>query len=514
MKSFLLMAPLVYMAKAILISALFSGYYWLFLRNRRYHHFNRFYLLAAACLSAILPVLQIPLTIRLWEPDTVATGFGTLHTILPGEWKELTGAGQVEGPHLSGIEWQQAAVFGLAIISLWLISRLVIHVIRILGLRSRYPYIYKEGVRLFLTTEPAAPFSFFRNIYWDHRLDVESCGGKQIFQHELNHVRQGHSFDLLALEAIRRILWANPFFHLLYRELRIVHEFLADGYAISEDRCGADRFAYAEMLVWLSMRGQDHSGASLPAHSFFQSPIKRRITMITQSGITSPRKLSRVLAAPLAFLVFCAFTFRLHAPAGKGPEKELTVVIDPAHGGIDNGAVNKEGVAEKNIALAISQRIKQLAPAYKVHVILTREDDRLPGDRSTIQDALHYRSELANKNGADLFISVHVDNIDADTSNSFSVYVSKDNPHYTQSTQLGSALIDELKQTFTSGGVLKQREEHIWVLRSTTMPAVLIECGNINSGKDVAFVQSADGQEKIARNILQGIVKYGTEGGQ
>src|SRR5579859_5744756 len=92
------------------------------------------------------------------------------------------------------------------------------------------------------------------------------------------------------------------------------------------------------------------------------------------------------------------------------PQQPLlrTIVIDPGHGGFDpgtHGLIAKE----KDIALAISLQLgKLLQQAWPgLRIVYTRTTDIMPGNRSTLQDGIRYRAELANRSGGDLFICIH-----------------------------------------------------------------------------------------------------------
>ena len=156
-----------------------------------------------------------------------------------------------------------------------------------------------DGIDFFITREPGTPFSFLNRLFWNAEIDIESARGRQIFLHEWYHIRQRHTLDLLWLKTVLTIFWVNPFFYLIYREIRTIHEFLADRYAVAN----GDRCAYAELLVWHSV--QDRPLSIL--HPFFQSSIKRRITMLTQLQSTRPGYWSRMMALPLTFFLLCAF---------------------------------------------------------------------------------------------------------------------------------------------------------------------------------------------------------------
>lgn len=95
----------------------------------------------------------------------------------------------------------------------------------------------------------------------------------------------------------------------------------------------------------------------------------------------------------------------------EGPQKPplKTVIIDPGHGGQDGGArgsISREALLALEIGLQVRQLMKQELP--DLNVLMTREDDRLPGNQSSIPAALRWRADFANKSGGDLFISIHL----------------------------------------------------------------------------------------------------------
>ena len=100
------------------------------------------------------------------------------------------------------------------------------------------------------------------------------------------------------------------------------------------------------------------------------------------------------------FLLFYLFTF-ISLSVGAA-NKNFTLVIDAGHGGFDTGAIGKGKVKEKNLtlryALAFGRLVEQNCPDVKV--IYTRKTDTFV--------ELYRRAEIANKNKADLFISIHI----------------------------------------------------------------------------------------------------------
>jgi N-acetylmuramoyl-L-alanine amidase len=498
---------LLYAAKTIVVSAVLFGYYWLLLRNKGFHRYNRVYLLSAALLAVTVPLMPLP-GLSFWKGvDEAPVLSGVLHAAVAGSWTEGAPRGGLGVAVVGGIgsSWWVYGVYGLVVVVsgavfLWQLAF-------VLRLYRKYPRERMGDVLFLMTREPGTPFSFLRTIFWDEGLAVDSARGRQILRHELVHVRQWHTLDLLFLRGLLLVFWFNPFFYFIYRELRTLHEFEADAQVVSD----GDRFAYAELLVWQMMG----AGSSSLFHSFFSSSIKRRITMITQFPSAAAGRGARLMALPLLLLLFCGFSHRVEraGPAGRveragRADKPYTVIIDAGHGGADAGAVAANGVKESMINLSLARKVKALAAEYGVKVILTRDGDELAGGMKSRQASLHYRADLAGAQKADLFISLHTDAASGAAGDGFHIYVSKENAQFAQSARLGGVLIDALKSSYATGQDLVEPDRGIYVLKAATVPAVLILCGNIDNERDRAFISDGANQEKIARDLLQGIVRY------
>jgi N-acetylmuramoyl-L-alanine amidase len=505
------MTFLLYLGKVMLCSGILLGYYWLFLRNRRFHHYNRFYLQATLLLSVILPFFRIPVLHQSQSPVNQAV-YQTLEvlTVNQGEEDMLTGGpGTLE--RLFTLENALYLLYSIGIVVLlWTLARSLLYIKRI---SKQYPFERIGGLKFFTTREPGTPFSFFRSIFWNKDLPFNSHDGQQIFRHELFHVQQKHSTDIVLTEIVTAFFWFNPFFHLLKKELKAIHEFLADQYAISDN----DRYAYAELLVLQTLKANH-----IPiTNYFFQNHIKRRIAMITNNQRTRYNYRSRLMALPVLALVFCSIALYAQRSTNSvttiyhpgSTQKPITVVIDAGHGGSDNGAVSADGkYLEKNLALEISKKIQQLATAYNVNVVMTRTDDNLPGNTTDKQEGLKARTALTQKIQADLFISIHISATDEPTTtqSGFEIFVSNkdDNKNTQLSKQLGTAMVQELSKVYQTNNTLLQRTINLWVLEQSPCPALLIECGFITNDKDVTFFSNSSNQETVAKKILEGIVNY------
>jgi N-acetylmuramoyl-L-alanine amidase len=506
----------IYLLKIVLLSGLLYSYYRIFLADRHFHRFNRIYLLIAPLLALVLPFLHLPFGGYLWHTGQVMpilhhTATGTLQG---GDWSETDAA--VSGAASSGVDWALVAILAYSLTALVLLY-LFFRQLRHIQLLTRSSTAQRMGkIVFYTTTDPSAPFSFLNRIFWNDRLDRNSLLGRQVFRHELNHVIQRHSLDLLFLRPLTAICWINPYFHLICREIKVIHEFLADGGAIAE----GDKYQYAEGLLWQTVHYPTSSllhpsgvNVSNPpnTHAFIQSPIKRRITMITRTSRNN--LLGRAMILPFLLLLCCAFAAGLRPLSNTRftNGQPLTVVIDAGHGGIDPGAINKEGIQEKDINLAVAEKIKELGSEYNIRILMTRDKDELAGNKATIRESLEYRAQLANDNKADFFVAIHTDLQPSAYVKGFNIYVAENNAHYDRCVGLGSALTASLQRSYTTDAVLKKRKENIYVLHNTNMPAVLLSFGNMRNEEDMSFIRKESNQEKVARDVLEAISSYAKE---
>ena len=247
---------------------------------------------------------------------------------------------------------------------------------------------------------------------------------------------------------------------------------------------------------------------------------------------------------------------------GSADEKTLglrTVCIDAGHGGKDPGCISKDGskTKEKNITLSIAGYLaKSIRGAYpEIKVVMTRSDDRFI--------ELGERAGIANRNGADLFISIHVNSVDSRGNRgwasvkgfsihtlgqsrtgkdlfSFNMEVCKRensvilleddyttkyqgfNPsepesyiffNLMQNANLGHSLdfAEEIDKQMKKGPIKNSRglsQDPFYVLWKTTMPAVLIEVGFITNTSDLAVMKTEEGRKAIANRIFQAFTLF------
>ncbi|MBI2282243.1 MAG: TonB-dependent receptor plug domain-containing protein [Bacteroidetes bacterium] len=301
-----------YFVQVILCSGIMMGYYWLVLRNKRFHHYNRFYLLALALLSWVVPLVKIR-----WQHPTVTDDLQVLQllSVVADNNTRLEAAVTRSGFQWN---WDMTAWILYLVVASVLLAGLVNSFIRLYRLLKQHSCKNVGDVYLVLTQAPGTPFSFFRYIFWNEEIDLRSEAGKQILQHELTHVQQKHSLDKLFVQLVLVAGWFNPFFWLLKKEMEMIHEFIADKKAVGD----GDTAALAQMLLTAAYP-QQRFGLSNP---FFFSPIKRRLQMLTNNRNPRFSYLRRLVVLPMLAVMVLLFAFRRPEQRAKGPLSVATVV--------------------------------------------------------------------------------------------------------------------------------------------------------------------------------------------
>ncbi|OKP81649.1 hypothetical protein A3842_11260 [Paenibacillus sp. P3E] len=182
---------------------------------------------------------------------------------------------------------------------------------------------------------------------------------------------------------------------------------------------------------------------------------------------------------------------------GIGPERRYpmkTAIIDGGHGKKDSGGIGESGKLEKDFNLAMVLKVKELLKNNpEINVILTRSTD--------VFVELVDRAKIANKAGADVFLSIHANAGDAESKGSETLYTKDiDKPFAT--------IIHKYLMAATGLTDRKCRYQNLSVCRNTTMPAALIEPGFLTNPEEEALLFNEDFQNKLAVAMAQGICEY------
>ena len=484
-------AIIIYLLKSIVCSGILYAYYRMAFYNRVHHQWNRFYLLTAMLVSLLLPLVKI------YIPGEVAQVgsqvIRLMNVVATNELPEENMA--AEQTATFNPVW---LLFGFYIIvSSALVFLLIKSLVRISKLYHSSPKQKFDQHQLVMTEEKDAPFSFLRTIFWNTRIDLDSSSGSRIFQHEMEHVRQLHSIDRLFMNMAIALFWCNPFYWLIRKELIVVHEFIADKKAIHDN----DEGIFSEMVLLSVFHGKDFGLTS----AFFNSSIKRRLTMLTTFKNSKTSLLAKWLLLPVMLIMFAGFSLRKKDILAAPIASTFVLMVDAGHGGERTGISAADGTKEKDLNLAIAKKIKDLNTDSHIKIVLTREGDEDLDPRA--------RVESAKKAGVNAFLSIHINN-DQPTASGVQLYISRNANEYTSKSQLlGSLMSQELKKVYKVDGDLRKGRENgqgVWVLDAPEInyPSLLIECGNINNSADFEFLKSPGNQEKLARQIMNAVTRF------
>ena len=177
------------------------------------------------------------------------------------------------------------------------------------------------------------------------------------------------------------------------------------------------------------------------------------------------------------------------------PRGQTIVVIDPGHGGRDPGAVGIGGLQEKQINTTVSHRVRQRLQEAGLTVLMTRE-----GDQWVDLDA---RAQFANRARADVFVSIHA--------NAISMSRPEVNGLETYYLASGERLARSIHNSVLRNTDMRDRgvrQARFYVLRHTSMPAVLVETGFVTGAEDAARFRNPAAVNQIADGIARGILDY------
>jgi len=178
-----------------------------------------------------------------------------------------------------------------------------------------------------------------------------------------------------------------------------------------------------------------------------------------------------------------------------------TIVVDAGHGGKDPGGIGVGGVIEKEIALNTSIKLKRLLEAQGATVIMTRETD--------VFIELADRAEIANKRRADLFISVHANIAGTEPASGIETWYSDGDDRGRLSNSFADAVNKGLvSQTKAVDRGARADQRGLRVLRSTNMPAILVELGFMSNSAEARKLVDSAYQDKLAAGIVKGVREY------
>ena len=253
-----------YLLLAATATALFFAAYWLLMRREKRHRMVRFYLMGTLVLAFLLPAVHLHIAVpHQYVMNEGATG---IFPTLAYQTAQTSPTGHTSPTQQADINW---------LFWLWLagaVAAIAVLMVRLVSLWRRMhglPFVERDGMKVALVNDDTAAFSFGNHIVVGTK-GFSEIEVQQLVGHETVHVRQGHTADTLLCELAKAVLWFNPFIYLYARELKRVHEYIADSAMMSA--------SYAE-LFYHQVSGHRYSPL---ANGFDYRMVHQRIAMMAQ----------------------------------------------------------------------------------------------------------------------------------------------------------------------------------------------------------------------------------------
>ena len=294
---------LVYILKSAACLAVFYLFYKLLMSRDTFHRFNRFALLGLLVLSSLLPLVEASVN----SPAAVQETMLTLEQLLLMADIQPEDESMAAATPSATVLWLRAAL-------LVYLTGIVFFIVRNLCSLARLDRLIRQGkrealdsylpdrkeknVRLVVHDHDIAPFSWMHWIVIA-RKDLEE-NGREILIHELAHIHNRHSWDLLLADLCIFVQWFNPAAWLLKQELQNIHEYEADETVLRE---GVNARNYQMLLIKKAVGTRLYS----MANSFNHSSLKKRITMMLKEKSNPWARAKYLYILPLAALAVTAF---------------------------------------------------------------------------------------------------------------------------------------------------------------------------------------------------------------
>lgn len=290
---------LYYLLEANLYLLIFYGFYRLLLQNQTFYNSNRYYLLLSSLAAFALPVLQIGYLKPRPEivEQAVYSGLPVAH----------------QAPGLSDYLYLIYMVVALAFA-----IKLFLSIAKIISLWQGAKKYQNEDFTLVELQQETEAFSFFNLLFIHPHLAEKQV----VLKHELVHIKQKHSIDVLFFELMQVVCWFNPIIYFIKKDIKLLHEYIADERSASTSEQKHD---YVMFLI-------ENSFGIVPqklTHQIFnQSILKRRINMLNKKRTAHWARLKLLLALPLGGAMLCTSTMAFTKDYGYVdlfPEKNKTI---------------------------------------------------------------------------------------------------------------------------------------------------------------------------------------------
>ncbi len=191
-------------------------------------------------------------------------------------------------------------------------------------------------------------------------------------------------------------------------------------------------------------------------------------------------------------------------PTFSAPLAGKIVLLDAGHGGWDPGKVSADGVLEKEINLQVMQKLQMYLEQGGAYVLDTRVTDEALGGKK--QTDLRERRNLIDEGKEDLFVSIHQNAYPQENVKGAQVFYYADSDGGKRLAEYIQSQLKSFAQPYNNR--VAKADSSIYILKKTSIPAVIVECGFLSNLMEKENLSSAEYQERLAWAIYLGILDY------
>ena len=386
----------MYALEVIICSGLLYIFYRLLLEGRVAHRTARVYLVLSLLLSVAVPLLELPILppqedrfieLEMVNSEVVATTITASDTVT----------------QTKSIDWFTILIYLYAAVSGLILLRFTVGIVKIYRLRRECTIEHYEGYDLAINSSISEPFSFGRTIF----IGKSQQNINHILLHEQSHIRHNHSIEKLFIEAMRVLMWFNPFIHLTSNSISQVQEWEADSDVLSE---GVDIEQYRKTIFHQLFGYIPDITCGLNSNL-----TKKRFIMMTQSKRGRYPLLRLCAVIPIVVAIIFAFGSVSAKPKQQATEPKIVGTLDiKSVVEIRNGGkeilLNNEPVTLEQLGEAVKQTVDQIV------TIATQDnvsEEAIADVKKTLRESgitkVNYSKEDAQTEQSDISVTINSD---------------------------------------------------------------------------------------------------------
>jgi TonB family protein len=325
------MSWIYYLLEANFYLVIFYLLYYFIFRKETHYQLNRAYLLISSFLAFVIPFVQFGFL----RPEIKAVTF----TILAGQATIKDAAPSVT----SAWTISEYLLMAYLLISCLLLVNLCIKIYKLMRLSRINKNTVVDSYKLVEITGGNDAFSFFNNVF----ISGELTSNQTVIRHELVHVTQKHSWDIIFFEILKIINWFNPLVYMMQHSIKELHEFIADSETVTYENSTT---VYADFLINNAYGINENV---LTNTLFNKSLLKKRIIMLYQKPSGKSARLKYLLVLPVCAGLLCASTL--------GFSKTYSLVdLAPGHNEKEKNTTSLPAVTSDNRITSTTKQVDKV----------------------------------------------------------------------------------------------------------------------------------------------------------